>query len=268
MQFVKSIKSILAEGVLCCLVLLAAYLFQVYGAGRHAGVFPSFLFSFMWLLLFLVLWSIREKRASGLSSEVNDWSWVSSFLLIVGDQVFILTPKDYRLDLTPVLPSHTYTLLALIVVGLTLGVIIKLFSSLSRLLETERARRIFREKRLAELLSSRASVRARAMLVRRLFENQSLGGLSDDEWVMLLTGCRSVDPVLFAWLQERQINLPPRHIVYCMLVRMRKNKKEILSVLDFSDSAYRTLKSRLRARLGIQDRDLETFLQELHKRVR
>ena len=64
--------------------------------------------------------------------------------------------------------------------------------------------------------------------------------------------------------KDKQIKIPPRHIVYCVLIRMRKTKKEILSIFDISDGACRAMRSRVRASLGIEDEDMETFLQELH----
>lgn len=79
-----------------------------------------------------------------------------------------------------------------------------------------------------------------------------------------IEGCRAIDPDFFVWLKDKQIKIPPRHIVYCVLIRMRKTKKEILSIFDISDGACRAMRSRVRASLGIEDEDMETFLQELH----
>ena len=39
--------------------------------------------------------------------------------------------------------------------------------------------------------------------------------------------------------------------------------EEILSIFDISDGACRAMRSRVRASLGIEDEDMETFLQEL-----
>ena len=80
----------------------------------------------------------------------------------------------------------------------------------------------------------------------------------------LIEGCSAIDPDFFVWLKDKQIKIPPRHIVYCVLIRMRKTKKEILSIFDISDGACRAMRSRVRASLGIEDEDMETFLQELH----
>jgi len=42
---------------------------------------------------------------------------------------------------------------------------------------------------------------------------------------------------------------------------MCKTKGEILSIFCISDGTYRTMKSRVRKRLGIGEEDLEVFLQ-------
>ena len=100
--------------------------------------------------------------------------------------------------------------------------------------------------------------------LRRLLENQSIYQLTASENLTLIEGCRAIDPDFFVWLKNKQIKIPPRHIVYCVLIRMRKTKKEILSIFDISDGACRAMRSRVRASLGIEDEDMETFLQELH----
>ena len=123
---------------------------------------------------------------------------------------------------------------------------------------------ILQEKRLQELLSSPPPVLEGVIFVRRLLENQSIYQLTASENLTLIEGCRAIDPDFFVWLKDKQIKIPPRHIVYCVLIRMRKTKKEILSIFDISDGACRAMRSRVRASLGIEDEDMETFLQELH----
>jgi len=58
--------------------------------------------------------------------------------------------------------------------------------------------------------------------------------------------------------------MKPRYIVYCVLIRMSKTKEDMMSIFDINDGNYRTLRSRVRRRLSIEDEDMETFLKELH----
>ena len=48
-QFADFIKSRLAGGLLCCLVLLAAYLFQMFFPGMYVDAFSSSFYLFAWL---------------------------------------------------------------------------------------------------------------------------------------------------------------------------------------------------------------------------
>ena len=47
-----------------------------------------------------------------------------------------------------------------------------------------------------------------------------------------------------------------------MLIRMYKKKEEILSIFCITDGTYRTMRSRARKRLGLDDKDLDIFLQK------
>ena len=60
-QFADFIKSRLAGGLLCCLVLLAAYLFQMFFPGMYVDAFSSSFYLFAWLILF-VGWFGRINR--------------------------------------------------------------------------------------------------------------------------------------------------------------------------------------------------------------
>lgn len=65
-------------------------------------------------------------------------------------------------------------------------------------------------------------------------------------------------------MKNKQIEMKPRYIVYCVLIRMSKTKEDMMSIFDINDGNYRTLRSRVRRRLSIEDEDMETFLKELH----
>lgn len=263
-QFADFIKSRLAGGLLCCLVLLAAYLFQMFFTGMYVDSFSSSYYLFIWLILFVgaLLWTFREKGTHGLPSEVTDWQCIAAFLLIVANQIYVVMPKEVHVELAPELSA--YTLPVLVIVGLAIAGIVKLSISFYRLLEIERKKTILQEKRLQELLSSPPPVLEGVVFVRKLLENQSIYQLTASEYLTLIEGCRVIDPDFFVWLKNKQIKMISRYIVYCVLIRMGKTKEDMMSIFDINDGNYRALRSRVRGRLGIEDEDMETFLKELH----
>ena len=98
--------------------------------------------------------------------------------------------------------------------------------------------------------------------MRKLVENQSIAQFSAKDYLLLVEGCQIVDPEFFNWLKKQDFQLPPRDIVLCVLIRMYKNKEEILSIFCITDGTYRTMRSRARKRLGLDDKDLDVFLQK------
>lgn len=98
-------------------------------------------------------------------------------------------------------------------------------------------------------------------LLRMIIENRSIVQLSVKDYLLLVEECHLIDPYLFAWLGRQGFQLTPRDIVLCVIIRMYKTKEEILSILGISDGTYRTMKFRVRKRLGIGEEDLEVFLQ-------
>lgn len=116
-QFADFIKSRLAGGLLCCLVLLAAYLFQMFFPGMYVDAFSSSFYLFAWLILFVgaLLWTLREKGTSGLPSEITDWQCIAAFLLIVANQIYVVMPKEVHVELAPVI------MICICVRGLSIG---------------------------------------------------------------------------------------------------------------------------------------------------
>lgn len=51
-------------------------------------------------------------------------------------------------------------------------------------------------------------------------------------------------------MKEKQFEMKPRYIVYCVLIRMGKTKEDMMSIFDINDGNYRTLRSRVRRRLS------------------
>lgn len=262
-RWIGFLKTRLAGGLLCCLVLIVAYLFQFFYSNIYVDPFSSSHFSLIWLILFVcaLLWTFRDKRIHGLPTELTDWPCIAAFLLVVANQIYIVIPKEVHVQLAPAL--SIYAIPVLVIVGLVVAGIVKLSISLYRLLINEQQKTRLQETRLRELLSSPPSLMESVIYVRKLLENKSIYQLSADEYLMLIEGCRAVDPVFFVWLKDKQIQLPPRDIVFCVLIRMRKTKEDILSIFNISDGAYRTLRFRVKGRLGMEDSDVESFLQGL-----
>lgn len=262
-QSVYSFKQLLSGGLLCCAILLAAYLFQVFFPEMFVDSFSSSLYLLMWLSLFVgaLVWTFREKEERGVLSKIIDWQFIAAFLLITADQIYIIMPKEVHVELGPVLSA--YTLPTLIIIGILMAGIIRFSISLKRKLENEHQQSILQTHRLQQLLDSPPARQAGIPLVRQLIENQSIAQLSASEYAVLIEGCQIIDPDFFAWMKAHDIHLPPRHLVLCVLIRMHKTKEEILSIFSISEGNYRTMKSRIRDGLGIEDKDMEKFLQTL-----
>lgn len=263
MQAVYFLKERLAGGLLCCLVLLAAYLFQMLFPEMYVDAFSSSIYLSMWLTLFVgaLLWTFRERNAQILPSEITDWQCIAAFLLLTSNQIFMILPKEYQEEVAPVLSA--YTLPALVVGGIVMAGLIKLLITLYRHLNNERQRSVLQTQRVRKLLDSTPSVHGDILLVRRLRENKSISQLSVDDYFLLVEGCRMIDPNFFIWLRERDFQLSSRDIVWCVLVRMQKTREEITSILGIVDGTYRTMLSRLRKRLNVGEIDLEAFLKKL-----
>lgn len=263
MQYFYSLKHKLAGGLLCCCVLLAAYLCQLLFSELYMDAFSSsiYLAGWMTLLVGALLWTLREKDTHGLPTEIIEWQCVAAFLLVVGDQVYVMMPKEIHIALDPVL--STYTMPALVIGGLVITALIQFSASLHLRLANERRQAALQAQRLQELLASPIPEQKEHLLVRKLLENASIAQFTNEEFLLLVEGCRMLDPVFFSWLQKHDLKLPPRDIILCVLIRLRKSKDELLSIFCISDSSYRTMKSRAHKRLGIEHDDLETFLKKL-----
>ena len=254
-QSIYSFKQLLSGGLLCCAILLAAYIFQAFFPEMYVDAFSSSIHLSMWLTLFVgaLLWTFREREAHGIPSEITDWQCIAAFLLITADQIYVVMPKEIHQEVAPAL--STYTIPTLVVVGILIAGIIKYSILLYQKLQNERQQSIIQSQKLQQLLASPLSTQRGISLVRKLIENKSIAQLSAQDYLSLVEGCRTIDPDFFCWLKSQNFQLPPRDIVLCVLIRMYKTKEEILSVLCVSDGSYRTMRSRARKRLGIIDKD-------------
>lgn len=262
-QSIYSFKQLLSGGLLCCTILLMAYIFQAFFPGMYVDAFSSSIHLLMWLTLFVgaLLWTFRERGAHGIPSEITDWQCIAAFLLITADQIYIIMPKEIHLDIAPVLSE--YTIPVLVVVGVMVAGTIKVSIALYQKLVDERRQNMLQTQRIQQLMDGSLEEQKDVSLLRMLIENRSIAQLSVEGYLLLLEECRLIDPDLFAWLGRQSCQLTPRDIVLCVLIRMYKTKEEILFVLCVSDGTYRTLRTRIRKRLGVVDKELEAFLRDI-----
>lgn len=256
-----SFKQLLSGGLLCCLILLAAYLFQAFFPEMYVDAFSSSIHLLMWLTLFVgaLLWTFRAKGERIGISEIIDWQFIAAFILITADQIYIIMPKEIHLDVAPALSG--YTIPVLVVVGIMVAGTIKVSVALYQKLADERRQNNLQAQRIQQLMDDPPVEQKGVSFLRMLIENRSIAQLSVKDYLLLVEECHLIDPDLFAWLRKQGCQLTPRDIVLCVLIRMCKTKEEILSIFCISDGTYRTMKSRTRKRLGIGEVDLEDFLQ-------
>ena len=264
-QTIYPFKQLLSGGLLCVMVVIAAYLFETYFPGMYVDAFSSSIYLSFWMVLLVgaLLWTFREPKIQGLASEITDWQLIAAFLLFVADRIYVNMPKEIHQDIAPVL--STYTLPALIIGSLVVVGLIKFANSLYRRLEDERKQNVLQIQRIQELLASPPSEQKSCELIRKLIMNDSISQLSASENLKLVEECQIIDLTFFNWLRKQHLQQtpPPRDIILCILIRMLKTKEEILTILGITNDTYRVMKSRARKRLGIKDDDWETFLKEL-----
>ena len=239
-----SFKQLLSGGLLCCLILLAAYIFQAFFPGMYVDAFSSSMHLLMWLTLFVgaLLWTFHEKEETFGISEVIDWQFIAAFILITADEIYMIMPREIHMEIAPVLSEYTITLY--------------------HKLADERRQAILQAQKIQQLLDSPPPEQKGISFLRKLVENQSIAQFSAKDYLLLVEGCQIVDPEFFNWLKKQDFQLPPRDIVLCVLIRMYKKKEEILSIFCITDGTYRTMRSRARKRLGLDDKDLDIFLQK------
>ena len=257
-----SFKQLLSGGLLCCVILLAAYIFQAFFPGMYVDAFSSSMHLLMWLTLFVgaLLWTFHEKGETFGISEVIDWQFIAAFILITADEIYMIMPREIHMEIAPVLSEYTIPVLA--VIGIMVAATIKVSITLYHKLADERRQAILQAQKIQQLLDSPPPEQKGISFLRKLVENQSIAQFSAKDYLLLVEGCQIVDPEFFNWLKKQDFQLPPRDIVLCVLIRMYKKKEEILSIFCITDGTYRTMRSRARKRLGLDDKELDIFLQK------
>lgn len=256
-----SFKQLLSGGLLCCLILLVAYIFQAYFPGMYVDAFSSSMHLLMWLSLFVgaLLWTFREKESFIGLSKIIDWQFIAAFILLTADQLYMIMPREIHMEVAPML--STYTIPVLVVVGGLMACTIKFSIKMYQKLADERRLNALQTQKIQQMLDAPPEEQKDLTLVRYLIENRSIAQFSAKDNLLLVEGCQMIDPVFFVWLKKQDCQLSPRDIILCVLIRMNKTKEEIQTILCITDGSYRTMKSRARKRLGIDVKELEAFLQ-------
>ena len=264
-QTIYPFKQLLSGGLLCVIVVIAAYLFEVLFPGMYVDAFSSSIYLSFWMVLLVgaLIWTFREPGIQGLASEITDWQLIAAFLLFVAERIYSNVPREIQEAMDPIL--STYTLPALIIGSLIVVGIIKFSTSLYRRLEDERKQNALQTQRIQQLLDAPPTQHKSCRLIRKLIINESIVQLSASENLQLVEECQIIDLTFFNWLRKQQLpqTPPPRDIILCILIRMLKKKEEILTILGITNDTYRVMKSRARKRLGIDDDNWETFIKEL-----
>lgn len=258
------LKQLLSGGALCCLVLLGAYAFQAYFPEFFVGAISSSLYSLMWISLFVgsLIWTFRENYQQGMFTKFVDWQYIAGFLLLLSDQIYALIPKEFSLEVTPMMSAYSIPMLAL--VGVAMFSLLKVSTALRHKLDTQRQQAELREKKILQLLDAAPKEQQGLVLVCRFLRKEQSANLSPEENQLLQEGFKLIDPFFFVWMEEQGHQLSLREVIYCVLVRMNMTKESIQKVFSLSDGAYRTMKSRVRNHLKIDtSKDMDAFLRNL-----
>lgn len=257
-----SFKHLLSGGLLCCVILVAAYMFQAFFPEMYVDAFSSSMHLLMWLTLFVgaLLWTFREKGSSIGLSQIVDWQFIAAFILITADEIYKIMPKEIHMEVAPVLSA--YTIPVLVVVGGLMACTIKFSIKMYQRLADERRLNELQAQKIQQMLDTPPSEEKDLSLVRYLIENKSIAQFTAKDNLVLVESCQMIDSVFFSWLKKQDFQLPPRDIILCVLIRMNKTKEEIQTIFCITDGSYRTMRSRLRKRLDIGDKDLEVYLQK------
>ena len=102
-------RQLLSGGALCCLILLAAYIFQAFFPEMYVDAFSSSMHLLMWLILFVgaLLWTFHAKGERIGISEVIDWQFIAAFILITADEIYMIMPREIYMEAAPTLSEYT-----------------------------------------------------------------------------------------------------------------------------------------------------------------
>lgn len=98
-----------------------------------------------------------------------------------------------------------------------------------------------------------------------IIQDRNISQLSTQEVHNLINCYKQIDRRFFRWIEKRQIQLTPREIILCILIRMGKDKQDIINLLHCSDGSYRTIKNRVKNKINIKTEyhDIDYLIKEL-----
>lgn len=99
-----------------------------------------------------------------------------------------------------------------------------------------------------------------------ILENKNLSQLKVEELSNFIKFYTQIDTDFSLWFMEKERLLTHREVVICILMRMGKEKPEIIDLLRCSDGSYRTLKNRIKSKLciDIYKCEIEEYMKHLY----
>lgn len=91
--------------------------------------------------------------------------------------------------------------------------------------------------------------------------NKNLSQLNSYELYCFIEFYKEIDNTFTKWIEKNCIQLTNREMIICILIRMGKEKQEIINILQCSDGAYRTIKNRIKCKLHLLSSKNELYKQ-------
>lgn len=92
-------------------------------------------------------------------------------------------------------------------------------------------------------------------------QDKNLSQLNTEELHCFIDCYKKIDTHFFRLLEKKQIQLTLRETTICILLRMGKNKQDIINSLKCSDSSYRTIKNRIKSKLKLTSEYRDAFFE-------
>lgn len=248
--------------VFCCLMLI--YIYYETKELSRIGLLPDgFVLSrfVLWMagLLGLVLWlTWRGSRMSYLlPAEVPEWAAFGGFILMEANLLYALLPQSFQELFNA--PLHQFLLPAVLVGGAFVFLVCMNISKINKRYEEEQQLRILEKEKLEEekkaLELEQIGIKQQLQnakdaqpgtYCRLLLTNQPVIHLSVSQMNTLASECLYLDRPFMKWLEDNDITLTSRQIIFCTLIRLNKSKEEIGHILGFvTDESYRSFKYRV-----------------------
>mgnify|MGYP000757714980 FL=1 len=99
-----------------------------------------------------------------------------------------------------------------------------------------------------------------------VLHNKNLSQLNSQDLHCFIKCYKEIDVTFAEWIEKYNAILTNREMTICILMRMGKEKQEIIAILQCSDGSYRTIKNRIKSKLTFLSSryELEKSIKELH----